>query len=177
VIQDLLRANPSSMYRQRKFRGRRRYFRSLRDTAAEIDLRIDEDSWFDGWHTHLDWYGYGAMSWRSRQAHLAALAIAFDACASQLAGFRKPYQLWMYVTSSAPSMDAVCAHSPNPNGTEFPLVWSDVDWGVPIVSDYFQALLPEQRMRAGSLTHEGVTDYFVYSSSVGISLEPLAADS
>ncbi|MFG3613892.1 hypothetical protein [Rummeliibacillus stabekisii] len=40
----------------KKFRGKRRYFRNLwRETKVNnYDLKIEKDSWFDLWHTHLD---------------------------------------------------------------------------------------------------------------------------
>ena len=174
------------MRRQRKFRGRRRYFRTLLDRSAQIDIGLDEGSWFDQWHDHPDWYGYGALSWKSRLAHLHALATAYRACAKQLEGLGEPYQVWMLVASDEPSNDAVFVHTANPNGTPFPwtfpggVEWTgdfDVEWGVPLLSSHFEKLLPGLSMRAARLTFAGTTDYVVYSPAVGLPLEPTAADS
>lgn len=50
----------------KKFRGKKRYFRNLEKEASleAHDLDFSDASWFDFWHTHLDFYGRGNESVR-----------------------------------------------------------------------------------------------------------------
>jgi hypothetical protein len=91
MIQDLLKSRPQ-LAPSKKLRGKRGYFRSLVREAETRELNSSESSWFDEWHHHIDWDGYGNLNWAMRRAYLAALAGVFDVFARRLAGFEKPYQ-------------------------------------------------------------------------------------
>ncbi len=106
----------------KKFRGKRRYFHNLeKETHIENhDLDFGEDSWFDFWHTHLDFCGYGNYSIKTRKQHLKGLFNLFYELKEKLENWRNPYQIWIEISSNDASMDAVFIHSPNPNEDNFP---------------------------------------------------------
>lgn len=172
MLQHLLPPNRKEAPRK-KIRGLKRYFRRVLARAEACDLDLDEDSWFEYMHEHCDWPGYGNVSWPMRARHLEALAIVFRRCAEQLKAFSKPYQLWIYLDVHQAAYDAVFVHSPNPNRDNFPLVVEGAVWGIEEVSQYFQRMLPGHPLRAGRV---GDGDsYYVYSPSIGLSLEETAA--
>ena len=66
----------------KKFRGQRRYYRSLASNFVHENL--DFDSWFDLWHTHIDWKGYGNLSWKHRKSHLESLFLLLKTLETKL---------------------------------------------------------------------------------------------
>lgn len=106
----------------KKFRGKRRYFRNLeKETHVKnYGLGFDENSWFDFWHTHLDYYGYGNYSIKIRKQHLKGLFNLFNELEGELKNWGKPYQIWIEISSNDASMDTLFIHSSNPNEDNFP---------------------------------------------------------
>lgn len=152
---------------RKKLRGIKRYFRRLFSKVEALELDVSEGAWYNFWHYHPDWYGYGNLNWPMRARHLEALAKAFGRFAQQLATSSRPYQLWIYLDANDSSQDAVYIHTPNPH-SEFPRVMEWADWGCSEVSEYFEALLPGIRLRAGRWKS---AEYYLYATDIGIALE------
>lgn len=112
----------------RKKRGKRRYFRTLARDAARFEEHLT--GWYDLMHWHVDWDGMGNLSWRSRQAHLAALFATYERLLEQLDDWSEPHQCWVYIDPADSSYDAVYLHTRNPNRDNFPLGFEDVEWDV-----------------------------------------------
>lgn len=106
----------------KKFRGKRRYFRNLQKEAhiKNYDLDFSAESWFDFWHTHIDFCGHGNDAVNIRKQHLKALFNLFNEANKELEKCGKPYQLWIELCHEDASMDALFIHSPNPNADNFP---------------------------------------------------------
>jgi hypothetical protein len=171
MIHQLLPPNPNAAPKK-KLRGRGRYIRKMLTEATTQRVGAGHSEWYDQWHYHADWDGYGNLGWPLRETILRALATAFDRFAKQLPELNKLYQIWIYMNAGDSGQDAVFVHTPNPNQSEFPLVFDEATWGVPALSNYFEGLLPGYRIRAGTQKWMGADIYFVYSPDVGIALEP-----
>lgn len=78
----------------KKFRGKRRYFRNLKkeQNLDAYDLDFSDDSWFDFWHTHLDYDGYGNRSLKIRKIHIKSLFILTNNLNEKLKEWGHPYQ-------------------------------------------------------------------------------------
>lgn len=98
-----------------------RYYRQLVRKRRSFAVDLENESWFDMWHQHFDWHGYGDQGWRDRRRHLSALIEALSRAVVQLSAVGKPYQAFAVVNPGASSEDALYIHTPNPNGTDFPL--------------------------------------------------------
>ena len=66
----------------KKHRGLKRYYKNLStendlDKATWLDFDNPE-TWFDNWHLHFDWKGYGNDSFKRRKPHLDKLFRHFD---------------------------------------------------------------------------------------------------
>src|SRR3569833_1211274 len=85
---------------------------------AAID-NLDSTSRFDLWHTHVDWKGRG----NSRPENVAAVNVCavrlLQHLESRLRTRSEPVQTWVALCPDTRDT-AVYAHSPNPNGSEFP---------------------------------------------------------
>jgi hypothetical protein len=115
---------------ERKFRGRRRYYRKIMREAARSE--VHESDWYDRMHWHVDWFGVGNLSWRDRRSHLAALFATFRDVLGKTAAWTAPHQCWLQINAVDSSADAVYLHTPNPNPHSFPIDFDWVDWDVEV---------------------------------------------
>ncbi len=90
----------------------------------ELDLSGGKDSWFDLWHTHLDWGGEGNKNWKLREGYLKALLNLYRLICERLKTYPFPYQIWISIYEDDSSQDAVYIHTKNPNSDNFPLTFS-----------------------------------------------------
>ena len=88
---------------------------------SALDFSGGNNSWFDLWHTHLDWEGAGNQSWPLRKHYLEALLELYHQLSLKLQAYPHPYQLWIEIDEDDAAQDAVYIHTPNPNEENFPL--------------------------------------------------------
>lgn len=116
----------------KKLRGKKRYYRNLLARATDYNLRLTEESWFDMWHTHLDWSGIGNQGMRPRRHHISALVQLHNNLLKQLESFPKPYQIWMTIHENDSGQVAVFIHTPNENRDNFPFKFDHINWNCPV---------------------------------------------
>jgi hypothetical protein len=88
--------------------------------AFKLPLKGDGEQWFDLWHTHFDWHGFGELGSVERRRHLRFAFTAFTRVCSQLRDRGQSYEAFVNIGLHSPASDAIYVHTPNPNGTEFP---------------------------------------------------------
>ena len=130
--------------------------------------RLDPTSWFDQWHTHVDWNGRG----NSRPEN----AVAVNACAvrllqyleSRLSARTEPVQAWASLCPS--TMDtAIYAHSANPNGSDFPHDFSYVNWSAPVPTAVAAIVPPGYQL---GLARYGESSWYVVQRGPNNSSKP-----
>ncbi|HET9955562.1 MAG TPA: hypothetical protein VFQ61_13705 [Polyangiaceae bacterium] len=165
---------------RRRFRGKKRYFRRVLRDAASFQLEHADGGWWNLWHYHADWFGWGNKRWRYRREHLRALALVFLRICKDAAEFTGPFQTWIYLSGRDAGEDATYLHTPNSNHSPFPMVpHGDVDWDCEPLLPLFRDLLPELPLRIGMCrVFDGyaepprvTTSFFIYSPGVGVPLE------
>lgn len=168
---------------RRRFRGKRRYFRRVLRDAASFRIDHGADHWWDLWHYHADWPGWGNVRWRYRREHLRALANVFIRISQTAENFTTPFQVWIYLSGRSAGEDATYLHTPNANKTPFPVVIAgDIDWEHQAFLSLFRELLPNLPLRIGEARifdeyaepPRVTTSFFIYSPSVGVPLEAKA---
>lgn len=134
----------------KKFRGKRRYFRNLHKAVATEHLRLDfgKGSWFDLWHTHLDFMGHGNRSIKIRREHVKAHIALYKSLLKNLEIFEKPFQTWIGKDGQDAGSDAVYIHSLNPNEDNFPLKIKNIDWEIELPL-YLKGLIDKQEFDIG----------------------------
>jgi hypothetical protein len=101
------------------------------EQAKHFVLDGSEASWYDLWHTHVDWDGVGNDSKETRAIALRALFVMFDRALSQTKAWTKPANVWVLFVPGNAEDDALYVHTANPNGsTPFPYPFEGVEWGV-----------------------------------------------
>lgn len=114
----------------KKQRGRRRYFRKL-ETSNDLDkIKSFEfekpETWFDQWHLHFDWKGYGNNSFKIRKPHLDKLFRHFDLLAEKTKALKNDFQLYAILLDFDSAHDALFLHTSNPNNSQFPFEIPDL---------------------------------------------------
>ena len=98
------------------------YYARLWREARSYRVDMARKRWCDLSHQHFDWEGFGDHSWLDRRRHLAVLLKAFRRAQIELNSFPGEYQVFALITPGDSAGDAVYVHTPNPNGTPFPMV-------------------------------------------------------
>lgn len=145
------------MDRRRRKRIERYWARAEAKARAAVD-RLDPESWFDLWHTHVDWNGRGHSSAEHRQMVNAVAVRVLCYLEARLAQRGAAVQLWAHLSED--TMDTgIYAHSANPNGTSFPAAFPNLDWQLALPAEV-AAILPATH-RAGTASYDGSTRYVV----------------
>lgn len=113
----------------RKHRGLKRYYKNLA-TVNDLDKTcLDFDNpqiWFDHWHLHFDWEGYGNDSFKRRKPHLDKLFRHFNLLEEKTKQLKIDFQLFSILLDFDSYNDALFLHTPNPNNSQFPFEISDL---------------------------------------------------
>ena len=107
----------------KKHRGLRRYYKNLKvksDSWSGLNSIDPKMAWFDLWHTHFDWMGYGNDNFKSRKPHLDKLFRHFDLLNDTASSLKTNYQIWATLLDYNSHSDALFLHTPNPNHNNFP---------------------------------------------------------
>lgn len=114
----------------KKRRGLKRYYRNLsiqNDFDKMTWLNFNKpDHWFDRWHLHFDWEGYGNKSFKRRKPHLDKLFRHFEILVNKTKLLQIDFQLFAMIWDFDSYNDALYLHSPNPNGSPFPYKMTDL---------------------------------------------------
>jgi hypothetical protein len=114
----------------KKHRGLKRYYKnlSIKNDFNEIDwLNFkDPELWFDNWHLHFDWEGYGNNSFKRRKPHLDKLFRHFNMLVEKTKNLKVEFQLYTIILDYASDSDALFLHTPNPNNDQFPFHISEL---------------------------------------------------
>ena len=152
----------------KKFRGKRRYFRNLSNEIEleTFNLQCDKDAWFDLWHSHLDFSGYGNHSLGIRRSHIQAHIALYKNILKKLEPFEKPYQSWIHIDDKDAGVDAIFIHTPNPNEDNFPLEVDNLKWNCTIQS-FFQDLIDTEDFIVGQYKSQSEEGYIIQSRTQG----------
>ena len=83
--------------------------------TKKLDFSGEENSWFDFWHTHIDWNGDGNKNWILREKFLEKLLTEFENVKSELKKFPNEYQTWILIDENDSGEDGIYIHTKNPN--------------------------------------------------------------
>ncbi|MBF0598405.1 hypothetical protein [Faecalibacter rhinopitheci] len=87
----------------------------------DLDFSGGPNSWFDFWHTHVDWDGEGNKNFKIRLNYLQELLKLYENIKKELNLYPNNYQIWIVIDEKDSSEDAVYIHTKNPNNENFPL--------------------------------------------------------
>ena len=129
--------------------------RQYRKAIRDLD-RVDIGSWFDLWHTHIDWDSKGNRFLEQRMRAATLTYDAYQYALSRAKGRAEPIQVWAHFCEDTGN-NAVYVHTPNANGTAFPYVFVDTEWGVAAPPELEH--LPLAAFELGRMRFNGETSY------------------
>ena len=94
--------------------------RSVINEVCAAKISLDEESWFNVWHHHLDWNGLGQQSRRWRTFFCEQHYRLLFRYHSQILTSGYLAQTWVWFDLQFAGHDAVYVHSPNPH-SPFPM--------------------------------------------------------
>ncbi|MBV8620789.1 MAG: hypothetical protein JOY84_18130 [Curvibacter sp.] len=96
------------------------YYYGLKKRLRRFKVDIQKRKWFDLWHEHPDFEGFGDLSWRHKRRHLSMLLRTLTKARIELQNSGMQYQIFAAVYTNESANNAVYVHTPNPNGSQFP---------------------------------------------------------
>ena len=114
----------------KQHRGLKRYYKNLAikvdfDKMTTLDFN-DPKTWFDNWHIHFDWYGYGNDSFKRRKPHLDKLFRHFEILADKTKNLKADFQLYAVILDHDSKSDALFLNTLNPNVRKKPFKISEL---------------------------------------------------
>lgn len=114
----------------KKQRGLKKYYKRLKITN-DLDKATwlyfdDSNAWFDNWHMHFDWKGFGNNSFKKRKPHLDKLFRHFGLLETQTKKLKKDFQLYAVILDYDSYYDALFLHTTNPNSDNFPFQYNNL---------------------------------------------------
>ncbi len=143
--------------------------KTLKSIISSLDFSGGTNSWFDLWHTHLDWDGAANQSWPLRRQHLEQLLQVYQQLSIKLQAYPHPYQLWIEIDEQEAGEDAVYIHTPNPNADNFPIQYASLDLPQFENQELKQFVCGLNLSIKGIKTQDGNV-YFLYDENIGMTL-------
>ncbi len=161
----------------RKFRGQKKYYKRLLEKNLDVYFdNLDFQSWFDLWHTHPDWNGYGNISWRHRHQHLKALIRYFNYLKERISGRTGDFQIYLTIDINDSSQDAVFIHTANPNEDNFPIRFEAHSSRLEIpkeLNDFIESLDLESFHYQWERDGKPVSMVFLYDQAIGLPIRAM----
>ena len=123
----------------KKLRGKKRFFNLCRKKIYALNLNFS--SWFDYWHTHIDWEGYGNHKGKYFNEFVSILLGAISLYQEKLSKNHKEFQCFGILDLLDSGSTAIYIHTPNPNSDNFPIKFDSdlIDISVPIQINHIPA--------------------------------------
>lgn len=134
-----------------------------------LDFTGGPKSWFDFWHTHVDWDGKGNKGWTIREKYLKQLLKTFNDLKLKLKDYPNDFQLWIIIVENESGDDCVYIHTKNPNADNFPLKVTADNSNVIKNKDLKSFLDSLEFERVRVKTSDGDI-YYLFEKGTGISL-------
>jgi hypothetical protein len=139
---------------------------TIDDVINTLDFSGGNNSWFDLWHTHLDWNGEGNKSWQKREKYLTKHIELYHKLSEKLKTYPHPFQLWVEIDEEDADQDAVYIHTPNPNEDNFPLTISSAELPAYAIPE-LKRFIEQQELSVKGIKTQGGNVYLLYNEHIG----------
>ncbi|WNC67362.1 hypothetical protein RI845_12630 [Thalassotalea nanhaiensis] len=139
-----------------------RYWNKMEKQADEALSKLDFNEWFDLWHTHPDWDGKGNSRPENRQ-RASTLTIQLLQKVEDLSGNSKKTIQCFAIVCEDTMENSVYIHSENPNGSQFPFLFEDVNWSQKV--DELESIINKELYEYGVFNKDDSQTYFIRKKS------------
>jgi hypothetical protein len=141
----------------------------MKTITKNLDFSGGKNSWFDFWHTHIDWDGEGNKSWNVRKEFLEKLLTEFGNVKSELKKYPNEYQTWILIDENDSGQDAIYIHTKNPNSENFPLK-VQMEKNIQCLNQNLWDFMKKTDLEILEFAHENGNYFFLTDKNFGISL-------
>jgi len=134
-----------------------------------LDFTGGSNSWFDMWHTHMDWHGVGNKNWERRKKYILDLLEFYRELKNRLSNFHTQYQVWVFIHENDSANDAVYVHSPNPNAENFPFSLNNIG-GLETKNQRLKGFLEGLGLDILMYEHNDEILYYLFDKNIGVTL-------
>ena len=137
--------------------------------VSSMDFNAHQGSWFDMWHTHIDWDGTGTDNTGIRRRYMLEAIKTYDIFWSKMEDRKQPYQAWILIDLTDSSEDAIYIHAPDPAG-DSPFPFSiGLQQTTPAADDQLAGLFTEKGLSL-YMQPDNAELYFFARPGVGVPL-------
>ena len=137
--------------------------------TKKLDFSGGENSWFDFWHTHIDWDGEGNKNWNLRKVFLNKLLTEFQNVKSELKKYPNEYQTWILIDENNSEEDGIYMHTKNPNSENFPLKVK-VEKKIKCSNQELSDFMKKTKLDIVGFEHEDGNYFYLSDKNYGINL-------
>lgn len=153
---------------KKKTRDLKKHYRNVERDFEEYEIDISEKSWYNLWHTHLDWDGITTYSKKQRARHLKYYMMLLDKIERDTQEIKRSFQTWIFINENDGGMDAIYLHTENPY-TAFPYYLDKMEMNTEL-PDFIKTTIDLNKYNIGRITSDDGHLYFVQKKGLGISI-------
>lgn len=137
--------------------------------TKKLDFSGGKNSWFDFWHTHIDWNRDGNKNWNLRKEFLDKLLTEFENVKSELKKYPNEYQTWILIDENDSGEDGIYIHTKNPNSENFPLK-IQTEKSIKCLNQNLSDFMKKTDLEILGFEHEDGNYFYLSDKKYGISL-------
>ncbi len=82
---------------KKKTRDLKKQYRYIERQLKEFELDLSDNSWYNLWHTHLDWNGITNVSLKHRKNHILYYIRILDKIEKLTSDNKRDFQTWILI--------------------------------------------------------------------------------
>jgi hypothetical protein len=153
---------------KKKTRDLKKYYRGLEAELADFDIDMSDESWYNMWHTHLDWTGMTTFSNNHRVRHIQYYVMMINKIEQLTKNSITEFQAWIYIDNNDGGMDAIYFHTNNPH-SKFPFRLEGIELNFKI-PHYITSSIDLKKFNIGRYRIENGYSYFIEKKELGVSV-------
>jgi len=153
---------------KKKTRDLKKQYRYIERQLKEFELDLSDNSWYNLWHTHLDWNGITNVSLKHRKNHILYYIRILDKIEKLTSDNKRDFQTWILIDGCSGNNDAIYFHSSNPH-TEFPMKFDKIVWNVEVPT-LIKDLVDLSEFNIGEFKGEEPNSYIIQKKGLGLQL-------
>jgi len=158
----------TNIYMSKKARDIKKHYRRANRQMREFNLDLSDDSWYNFWHTHLDWDGLTNKSQKHRKIHIQYYLDLLDKIERLTIHSERDFQTWIFIDGKEGMYDALFFHTKNMH-SDFPFSLDNINWNAEI-PDYFATIIDLSKYSFGRAEEQDGYHYIIQRKGLGRSI-------
>lgn len=153
---------------KKKTRDLKKHYRNIERNIRQFDIDLSEESRYDMWHTHLDWYGITDVSQKHKKIHILYYIKLLEKIEKLTIESKRKFQTWLFIGGNKGWYDAIYFHTENPQ-SDFPYKLEIINWDAEIPY-ILTELLDLSKFSVGRIKDKDGCIYIIQKKGLGIEI-------